>query len=242
MLFFPPNWKIYWLIFSSLLLGFLLGLARSQAVLVAGTIFFYWVVNYIYQKRPLISFWTNNRSALMSSVSVMLGVTLGTTLFFYYGYLESGDFFISANVQKLWGREFNWQIWEPVWHDISFFLSSENMQSQCRGDNHCELSVFYTLSSIIISIALCVILLRKFPRNPVNLTLIAFSLIGVLFPLTSGSTGSINRYVITLPVYWLFLSLLLSKLKGEAYTIVVCVLLVVQVLMMAVFGSHGWVG
>jgi hypothetical protein len=81
--------------------------------------------------------------------------------FLYYGYIVTGDFYKSRNVQANWGRTSTLNIFEPIVRETTAFIDSTVIIKSCGYHADCYFRASYTLISCYLFILLFVYMIWK---------------------------------------------------------------------------------
>jgi hypothetical protein len=226
------NPRLIWLLS---IFTFLLGLTRSIGVMFSVSIVAWVILNHKFYREKLVR--------LIPVILAIIANVAGLVSFLYFGYLKTGNFWISREVQKFWGRSSTINIFEPILNNFNVLISKEAFLKSCDGYLDCLNGWYYTGIAIALFLAILAITLKTYWKNKMFVTLTVFSVLAFVLPLSSNSTGSINRYILACPIYLLLLpKILLDKIPEEYHYILFSVLSIGQGVLFVMYTGHFWVG
>lgn len=218
------------------ILSFLLGLSRSVAVILPLTLGLYLLFRLFQLRFNIVNFWLKYKTIILHFIAVSGGVGLAFLSFFYYGYTQTGNFWVSRDVQDLWNRGSTLNIFEPYFRGLMDIFIGK----------HFGVGVIFTTLFIILSIWVWQNYKHKVLSDITYFILYFYSIFAVILPLTSNSTASINRYILATPIYFIFTPILLykllSRLKPWVYWVFVFALFVFFCFTAVLWTNHYWIG
>lgn len=234
---------VYWCFIP--ILAFLLTLTRSTGVMLA-PVFIFIILNKIIVglktqkfKEIIKSQWKQFSILILATITNIAGLLS----FMYYGYLKTGDFWKSRNVQADWGRGSTWNIFKPIYNNFVPLVDKTELNKICNGYTDCYYSLGYTFVGAIIIFICLMLSLRYFTKTTLDRSMILFSVLASILPLTTDLMMSFNRYIIIAPIYFLFLPILLHRFIPKEYiNILQMVFIMIQTVFIIFFGSHFWIG
>ena len=215
LLFFARKSNIFPLL---ILISYLISLTRSVGIVFSIAILLFFVLKKYYAKKNFSLFEIN--IMFISFISNIVGLFS----FMYYGYIKTGNFFVSRDMQIHWGRTSTWKIWEPIL--VIPRNLAEHAWKWLRGDSGAFYWFYYNLFLFIAVILFFVSLylmfttikrFHKFDKNRSTIIIVLFIVSLALFviPLTSNSYESLNRFLAITPAYLLFNPLLFNDFEGK---------------------------
>ena len=178
---------------------------------------------YLYQNNFKLKF-------LKSKDSIFIYLSsLGLIAYMFFLYIKFQDPFLFISLQSEWGRDF-YPIWKILFDSIKYtFINIDKLFTLEYFNNLVKLS--YLLLFSVISV-----LAWKKMRKSYAL----YMFISIIVPLLSGSTASINRYVLVLfPAFILFAIVGENKLYHRIISIIFGIFLAYHTIM---FVNLYWVG
>jgi hypothetical protein len=214
---------------------YLLSLTRSVGVMFSVGIVFWVILNY--------KFYWGKFSRIIPIILAILSSVGGILTFLYFGLLRTGNFWISRDAQKFWGRGSNLNIFEPIMNNLQVMVNEEAFIKSCNGFLDCLNGAYYTGIGIVLFLITLALVLKLYWKNKMYLTLAFFSTLVFILPLTSNSTGSINRYILVCPIYLILLpKILLDYIPEDYHHLLYSVLAMIQGVMFMMYTGHYWIG
>ncbi|OGY85416.1 MAG: hypothetical protein A3F54_01855 [Candidatus Kerfeldbacteria bacterium RIFCSPHIGHO2_12_FULL_48_17] len=235
-----------WQLFFLPLLAFALALTRPNGISLAVVIvFFLWKEYWGFTPVPDFSKIRQQWKRFTAVVASLTVNVLGLLAFMSYGYGKTGDFFISTHVQAEWGRGAStWRIWQPI---VEVFRAlADQWDEWTQGCIACSYWIAYD-TYLIIGIALfflaIIVTLVYFRRGTLQQSLLVFSVVTFVLPLTSQSYQSLDRFAVALPIVFVFIPLWLhKKLSPAAVGLVQAVLVMIWTTCVILYSGHYWLG
>lgn len=182
-------------------------------------------------KSNLKLFWKINLILISSIITNILGLIL----FLFYGYTQTGNFWISRDIQANWYRGFNPNIYETVTNQTNqLFLFGRLEKTQD----------YYNVLAIFLTIVCTVVVIKYFPKNWFNFGILLLSLVFALLPLSTGILFSYSRLFIICPVYFLLLPIFITKYityKPVFYTLI-AIMCGFNIYLLGLFSIYSWIG
>ncbi|WP_370538835.1 hypothetical protein [Synechococcus elongatus] len=146
------------------------------------------------------------KKTIKPSISFLLLIPLGLLTYMAFLYIYTGNAFIFSTSQVYWGRSFNFPLLSLIQSikEINFSLPRDMNNTQILVNSFCAFLFLGSGAWMLI----------KNLKSQENITLPLWVLIGVLFPLSTGSTDSMVRFCSVLfPVFFM----LAASLKKEVH-------------------------
>lgn len=186
--------------------------------------------------RPIIS----RSVACLTLACVTAG--LGIFSFMSYGQAATGNLWISRDIQKVWHRGQTWNPVHPIITNLEAISDPGKIQVFCITDLECRYALSYTLIAFGIIAGLIVLVLYSYRRGLDNAVLVIFSVIAIYLPLTSDSYSSVNRYLLSAPVYLVLLPVWLHcNLDEDWASYLNLALAMFQAFGIVIYNAHYWI-
>ncbi len=182
-------------------------------------------------KSNLKTFWKIN----LILISSMFANILGLVSFLYYGYTQTGNFWISRDIQSKWGRGSDWNIYSTITNRTNELFLSFKLD---------KIQDYYNVAGVFLTIICFVIAIKYFAKNWFNLGLIVTSLAFAILPLSTGILFSYSRLFIICPIYFLFLPIFITRYINDKlilYLLIFCGL-AFNLVLLGLFSLYSWVG
>lgn len=191
--------------------------------------------------------------SLFISFSFFVSGLIGLISVLSIGYFTTGDFLKSYNAQQYWGRKTEWNIFKTIYESFSSVFTPDKIYSGCNNYLDCVYGFTYPLFGLLISLLLVFALFKIYKKYIISkstwnlsnlylLSLIIFSILLSLLSLTKG-LGGYNRYIISTPMYYLGLPIVISKVFTQKYQqLVITFCAMLFTVFVCLFGLHHWVG
>jgi hypothetical protein len=158
--------------------------------------------------------------------------------------MKTGNFWVSREVQKYWGRNIDWDLSKVLggnFHKIS--LGAETVSLYCQGKSQCYYSGILMPFLAVVFVALSFVLILIFlPKNKLTVSMTVFSVLAAAIPLTTQNMESYYRYILMAPSYSILLPILLSNRLGPKHSQTALVgLAFVQAAMLVLFSLGYWI-
>jgi hypothetical protein len=214
---------------------FLLSLTRSVATMVSVALVLSLIYEFWNSKTTVKAYILEHKQKLISSACIIGANILGILSFLYFGYLSVGNFWVSRQVQALWGRSSTNFIFEPVIRGFQETLTTGRIS---RG-----------LFAIGVVSIIFYLVWKKYKKellsNKAYLFMLIYSVLAVILPLTSNSLASIHRYILAAPIMMFFVPKYLVDFTKDKnwlyYSILVC-FSVFFFFTSLFFLNHYWIG
>jgi hypothetical protein len=168
-------------------------------------------------------------------LSSILTSVLGLVSFLYYGFVQTGDFWISKNIQSHWGRVFEPNILQTINNQISLLLTSFRLT---RFDN------YFNLLAICLSVVSIVVFVKYFSKNYFNLALLVLSVAFAILPLSTATILSYDRLFLVCPIYFMLLPIYFCKLITNrlVYISISLVGIIFNLFLISITSLNVWIG
>lgn len=229
--------------YLGVLLAYALSLTRSVGVfasVLSGVYLVYHLVKSFKSGHYGKVFWLKN----LGFVSMIISSVAGLLSFLSYGKMMTGNFWISRDVQKYWGRNQTFDIWHVILDNAQKALNpSYSVAEYCSSNRICfNGTILFPFIGVVLIFTTIIAALIFLPKTKLNISIVAFSILAVLTPLTTNNMESYYRYIVTAPVYFLLLPALLnSRLNRDWYTVLIVVLAAIQGILMMLFANMQWI-
>jgi len=231
------------LFYLGILLAFALSLTRSVGVfasVLSGIYLVYHLAMSFKSGHFGKVFWLK----ILGYISMIIASVAGLLSFLSYGKMLTGNFWISRDVQKYWGRNQTFDIWHVVLDNAQKALNpSYSVAEYCSSNRICfNGTILFPFIGVVLIFTTIIAVLIFLPKTKLNISIVAFSILAVLTPLTTNNMESYYRYIVTAPVYFLLLPALLnSKLNRDWYTALIVILAAIQGILMMFFANMQWI-
>ncbi|NJL96528.1 hypothetical protein HC864_01770 [Candidatus Gracilibacteria bacterium] len=189
---------------------------------------------------------------LLSGFAVAASSILGLFAVFSIGYLTTKNLFVSFEVQKYWRRETNLNIFNTIYESIKQFTNPQEIYSTCDNYRDCVFGATYPLFALLIILTVfflfSIVIYKKYnidnkiEINPTILVSIIFSLFLLIVPITKG-LGSYNRYIISTPIYYLGLPILINRFIPKKFSpLILIISSYFFAIFIILFSLHYWIG
>lgn len=155
----------------------------------------------------------NFHKNILILISILANI-VGIFSFLLYGFVQTGNFWISRDIQANWGRGETKNIFEPIFDFIA------NPVLKCLAEI-CSLSDnthnIYRGIALLISVC-CIILAVKYFNNQILFkSILVLSVLFCILPLTTNTLLSYNRLSNVSPLYLVFLPIFIYNLIPKDY-------------------------
>lgn len=216
-------------------------MTRSLGIFFAITIFLIFGISLVYNK-GIIKNQLNKKLIILSCAPAIMS----QLLFQYFGQLITGDFWVSRNVQTLWGRSSVsiWNIFPTVIDFTSKTAISCYNKSGCLPWHIYELISFYVIFTLIILTALYLIKNQNQSNSFFVFIILITSIPALYLPITTGTLYSLNRIIIVAPIYIFLIPILICKICKNRYILAVLISMFIAngLLGYYLFLSASWIG
>jgi len=177
-------------------------------------------------------------------VLMMFAAVAGLLSFLSYGKMTTGNFWISKDVQSIWGRSRQrFDVQNLIFDNFTKALNPEkSIPENCGGNRWCyNGAILFPAISIFLFILSLVLVLYFYRKHKIVWATALFSFVLFVTPLTTDNMESFYRYVITTPIYFLFFPILLnSKLDRDWMMVVTVCLAMAQGVLLMLFANMHW--
>ncbi len=200
------------------LLTFLISLTRSPGVIISVMIGLL-LIQSGYKNFLLLFSKQNLRVTMLLLFSIFTNIS-GLVSFLLYGFIQTGNFWISRDVQANWDRGSTKNILEPIFNFISDTVL-RCLTDYCYATNYIN-PVYWGFSLVLIILSL-VVSIKYFRKTPLFIPIFFSSILFCALPLTTNTLMSLHRLFIISPIYFLFLPIFITHyIPKKYYHIILC--------------------
>lgn len=220
-------------------LSYMMGITRSPGIFISLVfVFTFLQINFAKSWADfIINCRLNWKSNLVLVISIIANIA-GLLSFLYYGFLKTGNFWISRDVQKFWGRESSGiNIFEPIYNGLFELFK----QDKCWG--YCTQTYIYYYFAFLLILICAWIFYKYFRNNIFNYNFLILSICFTVLPLTTNQLASYNRIFAVSPIYYIIFPIfLVYYIPSRYYDLLIIFLCCLYTVFISLFSLYYWVG